>query len=221
MDVTIVDDDPLVKNSMSRLLSVKGIRAHCVGSLGDALQWLRGTPTPVLLLDLILPDSDGPEAIHRIRAVRPRTRVVVFSEFLTVMNAVRCIRCGAFDVVLKGSDYGAILDAVSEALRTSGAEAYRQAGAHSTTGSTVELQYVRVRCLNLVATEWSLSPRIIDVLEGVVAGESNKQIAARLGCSDVTVEGRVSKLLHRSGSSTRTELVTKFWTAFFTRDTWR
>lgn len=57
-----------------------------------------------------------------------------------------------------------------------------------------------------------LTPRQADVLDRVVRGESNKEVAAWLGCSEAAVEVHITALLRRTGLSSRVELVARFWT---------
>ena len=62
-----------------------------------------------------------------------------------------------------------------------------------------------------LATEWRLSPRQLEVLRLVMAGESNKGIAAKLGCVEVTVEFHLGALFRKSGTSRRSELIARCW----------
>jgi DNA-binding CsgD family transcriptional regulator len=62
-----------------------------------------------------------------------------------------------------------------------------------------------------VSQRWKLRPRQRDVLALLVRGQSNQEIAAHLGCVEVTVEYHVTGLLRRTGSSNRASLVTRFW----------
>ncbi len=66
--------------------------------------------------------------------------------------------------------------------------------------------------LSAAKRAWSLTERQTAVLALVVVGESNKSIAATLGCAEVTVESHVTALLRKSGSDSRTRLVARFWT---------
>ncbi len=66
--------------------------------------------------------------------------------------------------------------------------------------------------LPAVAQRWGLTPRQSAVLELVSQGESNRAVAARLGCSEKTVELHVSALLSKTRCSSRSQLVASFWT---------
>jgi DNA-binding CsgD family transcriptional regulator len=74
---------------------------------------------------------------------------------------------------------------------------------------------VEVR-LELATPAWKLTPRQTDVLRLVARGDSNKDIAAALGCAENTIELHVTALLRRAGVSSRTQLVARFWTETWT-----
>jgi len=60
---------------------------------------------------------------------------------------------------------------------------------------------------------WKLTPRQADVLARVVAGQTNKQIAAELGCADNTIELHVTRLLRKADVTSRSQLIARFWSA--------
>lgn len=70
---------------------------------------------------------------------------------------------------------------------------------------------VEVR-LELATPAWKLTPRQTDVMRLVARGDTNKDIAAALGCAENTIELHVTALLRRAGVSSRTQLVARFWT---------
>jgi DNA-binding CsgD family transcriptional regulator len=65
--------------------------------------------------------------------------------------------------------------------------------------------------LRTVAERWSATSRELDVLRWLVQGDSNKEIAVRLDCSEVTVERRVTALLRKARCDTRNRLLASFW----------
>lgn len=62
------------------------------------------------------------------------------------------------------------------------------------------------------ATTWKLTPREAEVLEGVIAGDINRDIATTLNCAEATIEIHVSRLLRKARASTRAALVSAYWT---------
>jgi DNA-binding NarL/FixJ family response regulator len=67
--------------------------------------------------------------------------------------------------------------------------------------------------LTLAVQRWSVTPREVDVLRRIVLGDSNKEIAGRLGCHEGNVERHVTSLLRKCGCESRSRLVARFWTA--------
>jgi DNA-binding NarL/FixJ family response regulator len=67
--------------------------------------------------------------------------------------------------------------------------------------------------LQAASREWKLTPRQTAVLERVVRGDSNKQIAERLRCTENTIEVHVSALLRKAAVDSRVTLAVEFWTA--------
>ena len=61
--------------------------------------------------------------------------------------------------------------------------------------------------------QWGLTPREMDVLRWLAWGDSNKEIAVRLGCHDGTVERHVTSLLRKSRCDSRSRMVSRFWTS--------
>lgn len=74
-------------------------------------------------------------------------------------------------------------------------------------GTTLEARLV------MAVRNWGASEREIEVLRRLVAGDSNKEIAVKLGCSEVSVERRVTKLLRKAKCDGRSRLIATFWTA--------
>jgi DNA-binding CsgD family transcriptional regulator len=65
--------------------------------------------------------------------------------------------------------------------------------------------------IKAVARRWGLSPRQVEVLELVLQGQTNKEIANELGCQEGTIEAHVSQILKKSGSGNRATLVGRIW----------
>jgi DNA-binding NarL/FixJ family response regulator len=61
--------------------------------------------------------------------------------------------------------------------------------------------------------EWKLTPRQAEVLSLIVAGRTNKEIAQALACADNTIELHVTRLLRKTGTASRTQLIAVFWSA--------
>ena len=69
MDILLVDDNPLMQQLIARFLGDLGYQVGVAGRADEAVALARGTPPQLLMIDMHLPDLDGPEALHALRAV--------------------------------------------------------------------------------------------------------------------------------------------------------
>ena len=69
MDILLVDDNPLMQQLIARFLGDLGYQVGVAGRADEAIALARGTPPLLLMIDMHLPDLDGPEALHALRAL--------------------------------------------------------------------------------------------------------------------------------------------------------
>jgi NarL family two-component system response regulator LiaR len=159
-----------------------------------ALQAVAEHEPDVVLMDLVLPVVDGVEAIRRLAAERPRTRVIVLTSFLDDDKLFPAVRAGAAGYLLKDVEPQELV----RAIRT----------VHG--GEALLHPAVAARLMEEVADEERaadpLTPREREVVELIARGLSNKRIAAELGISEKTVKAHVSNVLAKLGLSDRTQV---------------
>jgi len=98
----LVDDDPLVRKTLARVLQSQGMSTIEVESGPRALEWLeREGPVPLLITDIYMPDMDGIELLRRVRKRWPDTAVLVITGVAEVGTAVECLQQGALDYLAK------------------------------------------------------------------------------------------------------------------------
>ena len=98
----LVDDDPLVRRTLARVLQSQGMSTVEVESAQDALEWLqREGPVPLLITDIYMPNMDGIELLRRVRRQWPDTAVLVITGVAEVGTAVECLQQGALDYLAK------------------------------------------------------------------------------------------------------------------------
>ena len=193
--VALADDHRVVRVGLEQLLGTFD-DVELVGSAdgGDAAVALCERDHPdVLLLDLQMPAVDGIEVTRRVRGVSPDTHVVIFTSFSDRDGIVRALDAGAVGYLLKDAEPEEIHAAIRAASRGEAPLAPRAAAAlladrRSRASSDVEL-----------------SPREREVLQLVLDGLANKQIARRLGISEKTVKGHLTNLFQRIGVTDRTQ----------------
>jgi signal transduction histidine kinase len=114
--ILIVDDEEGVQASLVKAFSLEGYEAVGAGSGTEALSLLRRQGFDVLLTDLVMPDMDGLALMDRAQAINPSIVVILMTGGATVESAVRALKGGAYDYVLKPFTLGEIFHTVRRGL---------------------------------------------------------------------------------------------------------
>jgi len=193
--VLIVDDHPVFRRGLAALITSAGydVVGEAAG-FAEAIALARTTAPEVVLMDLGLPDGSGVDATARIVGERPGTRVIVVTMFDDEGTVREALDAGAAGYVVKDAMPTEILAAVAAAVE--GAVVLGSGVARST-GRLVPTP---------APDPFGLTPRERDVLDLVIRGLGNRQIAERLGLSGKTVANHVSMLLVKCGATDRVEL---------------
>ena len=115
--VLIVDDEPLIRLSLSKRLSREGYRILEAGTAAEALQKHRDE-VDLVLLDYRLPDADGLEVLKKIKEADPDTLVIMLTAYTSVTAAVETMKHGAYHFANKPFNLDEITSLVSKALET-------------------------------------------------------------------------------------------------------
>jgi len=191
--VLVVEDHNVVRQGLVALLNlVEGIQV--VGEAADgveAIAQFRKHRPDVTLIDLRLPKMSGVEVIQRMRVETPQARFVVLTTYDGDEDIYRALKSGAKAYLLKGMTTDELITTIREV----------HAGKSHIPPAIAE------RLAERVGTE-DLTPRESEVLEQIVAGKSNKEIAAELGISEATVKTHINTLLSKLGVTDRTQAAT-------------
>jgi DNA-binding NarL/FixJ family response regulator len=200
--VVIADDSLLVREGIASLLRRAGFEVEAEASTGDELVAAVEEHRPeIAIVDVRMPpthNEEGLEAAAEIRARRPDTAIVILSSHVQAGVAMRVLaespaRLGYLlkDRVVDVEDFAATLRHV--------------AGGGSALDPLVVSQLLAVdRDDGPLQT---LTPREREVLEGVVAGMLNKQIAARLGIAEQTVKVHRARVMEKMSAASLADLV--------------
>jgi DNA-binding NtrC family response regulator len=112
-NLLIVDDEPLIRDSLAEFLDQEGFGVSACGSAEEALPLATGTRFDVALCDMQLPGMDGLELLDRLHKISPTTFVLLITAYGTMENAVAAFRRGAHDYLMKPI----LLDEVSAKIR--------------------------------------------------------------------------------------------------------
>jgi RNA polymerase sigma factor (sigma-70 family) len=178
--VFIVDDDPAVRDSLALLLGLRGYATRSFASGEDFLDAIGPQAHGCVLLDLRMPGMDGLQVQAALAARGMRIPVIILTAHGDVASARTALKAGAFDFLEKPFD-DAVLDGTLKA-----------ALAHE-----VDVRNRVDRRAALQAKVARLTPREREVMEQVVQGRHNREIAAELGISPRTVEVYKARLMDK------------------------
>ena len=99
--ILIVDDEAAIRNSLSRYFRLKGYEVETAEDGLDALEKLALKPWQVVISDIMMPRMNGVELLRRIRREFPMTRVIMITGYVTLENALACLRNNADTCIFK------------------------------------------------------------------------------------------------------------------------
>jgi two-component system, LuxR family, response regulator FixJ len=176
--VYIIDDESGVRTMTSALVRELGYLNHPFASAGDFLEALPHLDPGCMLVDLRMDDMSGIDLIVATADVRSRFPAVLLTGFAEVESAVQAMKAGAFDVMQKPVTLAQLSDVLIRSVP------------RMQPAAPPDLQ----QKIPQVAHQNALTGRQTDVLQAIVAGKSNKEIARDLSLSTRTVE------MHRAGA---------------------
>ncbi len=197
--LVLADDHALVRSGLEQLLNADpGIEVVGIAANGiEAVRIVAETRPDVVLMDLQMPELDGVEATRRIVADNPDdhpAQVVVLTSFSDTERIVAAIDAGAVGYLLKDTEPEALLAGIRAAAR-----------GESPLHPRAARQLLTARTKTRPTDTVDLTRRETEVLQLVVQGLANKQIARRLGISERTVKAHLTSTFQRIGVSDRTQ----------------
>jgi len=187
--VFLIDDDASVRDSLSLLLSLKGVRTQAFASADSFVASYRDDGVGCVLTDLRMPGMSGLELQSALRARGLKVPVVVLTAHGDVATARLALKNGAYDFLEKPVDDAMLLEVLEGALR---ADRERRAAQPA---AGVDQRVER------------LTSREREIVRLVTAGHQNREIGAQLGISPRTVEVHKAHLMDKLGCHTLAELL--------------
>jgi two-component system response regulator FixJ len=187
--VFVVDDDPAVRDSLERLLEAHGLQARAYDSAEAFLAAMHPTATGCLVLDVRLPGMSGPELQAALAARGVRLPIIFLTAQGDIPTSVRAVQAGAIDFLEKPVAGDLLVQRVRGALGIDAQQRKEQAQA-----TRAQVRYAQ------------LTPREREVMGLLVAGQSSKEIARRLGISHRTVEIHRTRVMHKMRATNLIEL---------------
>ena len=122
--VLIVDDEPSIARSLTRVLEDRGYQVRSAPTGKEGIAEAEAWRPQVILLDVKLPDADGLDLLPKIRRVEPAAQVIVLTAFADTKVAVQAIKRGAVDFLRKPYDMDELVLSVETALKASARDGY-------------------------------------------------------------------------------------------------
>ncbi len=187
--VFIVDDDPRIREALGELLAAHGLHAIIFGSAGDYIRAGRPDLPSCLILDVELPDMNGLD-LQGQAAPGDHPPIIFITGHGDIPSSVRAIKHGAVDFLTKPFSDADLMAAIDAALARD-----RQARAARAGIAALRQRYL------------GLTPREREVLPLVVSGLLNKQAAAQLGISEVTLQIHRRNVMQKMAAASLADLV--------------
>lgn len=188
--VFVVDDDSSTRELLTWLMKRHGLRSQVFADARSFLKCYRAGMSGCLVVDLNMPGMGGLELQRYLKEHGVELPVIFLSGRADVPKAVRAVKEGAVDFLEKPFDYKRVVSLVEDCIRRD-----------------AELRAAAERRREFGARLAQLTQREREVLDLVVAGRMNREIAEALGISIKTVEAHRSKLMEKLGVDSVAELV--------------
>lgn len=202
--VLIMSAQTLWREGLRRLLDNSGADIVVIGEaahISDAITKVSELRPDILILDLMLSKLDGLEVLRRLKRLENVPKVIL-TEQMRQENLAKALQFGVKGIVLKGSP----LDELIRCIRWIAAGGTCIGQNHGSSESTSSIFGASAR-RSRQGQQFHITDREMEVVEAVVAGCTNKEIASRFRLSVDTVRHHVTNIFNKTGASNRLELV--------------
>ena len=188
--VYVIDDDPSIREAISSLIRSVGMSVQAFGSAKEFLASTRPNAPACLVLDVRMPGLSGLELQRELTEAGINIPIIFITGHGDIPMSVRAMKAGAMEFLTKPFRDQDLLDAIEQAIDRDRELRKQQAG-------IADLRDCFER----------LTPREREVMELVVAGLLNKQIAVRLGISEITVKLHRHQVMEKMKANSLADLV--------------
>ncbi len=198
--VLITDDQAIVRKGIRALLLTEP-DIEVIGEAENGLAAIKQVETlhpDVILMDLMMPEMDGIEAIRRITTKQPKARILVLTSFATDDKVFPAIKAGALGYLLKDSSPEELVQAIRQVEAG-------ESSLHPAIARKLLQELSRPPEPQRPPTTEPLTEREVEVLRLLARGLGNQEIADQLVISEATVRTHVSNILSKLHLASRTQ----------------
>ncbi len=193
--ILVIDDDKAMRDACYQILSRQGYQVELAAGARQGLTLLERTSFDAILLDLVMPDLDGLEALKKIKALDPDVEVIIITGYGTIQSAVETIKAGAFHFLSKPFVPDDLRNLVNRALEKRRLD--------------LENLYLRQELKSkddksVLVYESEPMARIMDMITRVAPTDSTVLITGESG----TGKGLVARKIHQSSQRSRRPFIT-------------
>lgn len=200
--ILIVDDHAVVRRGLSAILETEpDLQVIGEAENGNQAIWkARSLQPDVILMDLVMPEKDGIEAIKEIKKDDAGANILVITSFAEDEKVFPAIKAGALGYLLKDSSPDDLIQAIHEIHQG-------KASLHPTIARKLIMELKEEDNAKSQPAEQVLTTREVEVLNLIAHGMSNQEIANQLMVSETTVRFHVSNILSKLHLANRTQAV--------------
>ncbi len=189
-NIYVIDDDAAMRESLDFLLGAAGFKVTVFESAGSFLDARDGLSFGCVVSDVRMPGIDGMDLLRRLKASASPLPVIIMTGHGDIPLAVEAIKLGALDFVEKPFEDERVIGVIEDALRQGGNDGKNNA-----------------LLMEIASRVESLSQRERQVMDGLVVGLSNKQIARDLDISPRTIEVYRANVMTKMQARSLSELI--------------